>query len=40
MLVEAALSRPPRFLFDGDALKETDTPGGLDMDEGDVIDVR
>ena len=28
-----------RFRFDGNPINETDTPTGLDMDEGDAIDV-
>jgi len=39
-LVEASLGRPPKFCFDGDVLKDHETPGDLDMEDGDVIDVR
>ena len=28
-----------RFTFDGNRLKESDTPKGLDMEEGDTIEV-
>ena len=29
-----------RFLFDGERLRETQTPGDLDMEDGDAIDVQ
>ena len=28
-----------RFLFDGERLRDTQTPEGLEMEDGDVIDV-
>ena len=37
---EATLGRTPRFVFDGDALKDDATPGALEMEDGDVIDVQ
>lgn len=29
-----------RFIFDGEVVKETDTPVGLDLEEGDQIEVH
>ena len=29
-----------RFLFDGERLRENQTPGDLDMEDGDAIDVQ
>ena len=28
-----------RFLFDGELIKETDTPQSLDMDNEDIVDI-
>lgn len=28
-----------RFIFDGEILKETDTPRSLNMDDGDIVDI-